>query len=310
MKKVFCLLGPTAAGKTGLACELATRFPLELISVDSAMVYRGMDIGTAKPTPQELVLNPHHLINILDPPDSFSAADFCQRVQELCELIWAKGKIPFLVGGTMMYFNALQQGLSSLPPAQPAIREQLNEQAQAIGWEAMHRLLAQIDPDSARKFHYNDTQRIQRALEIFQTSGRTLSSFLKEKNAHEALDCVNLLLMPVQRQWLHQRIAERFDIMLHQGFLEEVQALLDNWQLSALCPSMRCVGYRQAIPYLQGETRYEDFYNQSLAATRQLAKRQLTWLRSWPQGAMFACDEDGVLKKIATYITQVISNDI
>lgn len=289
--RVFCLMGPTASGKTALACELVSKFPFEIISVDSALIYRGMDIGTAKPDPEELVRFPHHLIDILDPPQSFSAAEFCDAANRLCANILSRGKIPLLVGGTMMYFNALQQGLSSLPEADADIRAQLIEQANTKGWEALHTELAHIDPASAARIHCHDTQRIQRALEVFYITGKPMSDVLLEKKAVSSYEYVNLVLFPEDRAWLHERIARRFEIMLQQGFIREVEGLLQTWPSLQTCPSMRCVGYRQACDYLAGKDDYASFCDKGIAATRQLAKRQLTWLRHWPQSRVLACDK-------------------
>ncbi|WP_419419307.1 tRNA (adenosine(37)-N6)-dimethylallyltransferase MiaA [Legionella sp. D16C41] len=304
---IFCILGPTAAGKTALALELVKQFPFEIISVDSAMIYRDMNIGTAKPTPEELVLSPHHLIDILDPPQSFSAAEFCKETHYWCEQIFNAGKIPLLVGGTMMYFNALQQGLSELPEANMAVRSELINQAINLGWDKLHNQLATIDPISAAKIHQHDTQRIQRALEVFYLTGKPLSSFLTEKE-RSPYSFTNLILFPTERAWLHQRIAKRFDIMLDLGFLEEVEFLLAKWELSIDCPALRCVGYRQAYDYFLGNVDFKQFREKGIAATRQLAKRQLTWLRHWPAGHVFACDKSESTLKIMALISKILDN--
>lgn len=306
--KIICLMGPTAAGKTAFACELQQRFPIELISVDSAMVYRGMDIGTAKPSCAELALCPHHLIDIRNPPETFSAKEFCEAVPALSEQILAKGKIPLLVGGTMMYFQALQQGLSSLPAADKELRTALLDRASKVGWETMHAELAHFDPASAARIHANDPQRIQRALEVYYLSGKPLSVLLAQEKASSPYTFINLMLVPEDRAWLHQRIALRFEQMMNQGLLAEVEGLLTQWPDLASSPAMRAVGYRQACDYLQGHCDYQTFYDKGLAATRQLAKRQLTWLRHWPEGQYLYCDEPLVVQKLVAILDKILDN--
>lgn len=278
---IFCLMGPTASGKTGLACELIQHLPFEIISVDSAMIYREMNIGTAKPSSEELINAPHHLIDIIDPVESYSAAQFCRDATVLCDSILAKGKIPLLVGGTMMYFNALQKGLSQLPDANEAIRKQLESEAAQKGWDLLHQKLQSIDPETAARIHAHDTQRIQRALEVYYITGIPLSVFLAKDKVQAKYRFINLVLFPEQRIWLHERIAQRFDQMLEDGLVEEVQQLQEHWALHRNLPSMRCVGYRQVLEYLQGDYDYSTMRDKGIAATRQLAKRQLTWLRHW-----------------------------
>lgn len=278
---IFCLMGPTASGKTGLACELIQHLPFEIISVDSAMIYREMNIGTAKPSSEELINAPHHLIDIIDPVESYSAAQFCSDATVLCDSILAKGKIPLLVGGTMMYFNALQKGLSQLPDANEAIRKQLESEAAQKGWDLLHQKLQSIDPETAARIHAHDTQRIQRALEVYYITGIPLSVFLAKDKVQAKYRFINLVLFPEQRIWLHERIAQRFDQMLEDGLVEEVQQLQEHWALNRNLPSMRCVGYRQVLEYLQGDYDYSTMRDKGIAATRQLAKRQLTWLRHW-----------------------------
>ena len=280
-KLVFCLMGPTASGKTGLAIDLVQEFPLEIISVDSAMIYRGMDIGTAKPSQEELQLAPHHLIDIIDPVDAYSAAQFCTDAINLCGQITKQGKIPLLVGGTMMYFNALQQGLSVLPEANEDIRLRLEQEAADKGWGALHQQLQQIDPVTAARIHANDTQRIQRALEVYLITGTSLSDLLASQKQGPDLRFINIALFPQDRKWLHDRIALRFQQMLAQGFVAEVRTLQRQWQLQTSLPAMRCVGYRQALEHVQGDYDYTTMVDKGIAATRQLAKRQLTWLRGW-----------------------------
>ncbi|MCC5013443.1 MULTISPECIES: tRNA (adenosine(37)-N6)-dimethylallyltransferase MiaA [unclassified Legionella] len=305
---LFCLMGPTASGKTALASELIKHFPFEIISVDSAMVYREMNIGTAKPTPEELLQVPHHLIDIIDPTESYSAAQFCTDVFTLCRAIFTRGKIPLLVGGTMMYFNALQQGLSTLPQANETIRASLLQQAEEYGWAYLHQQLMQIDPLSAARIHPNDTQRIQRALEVYQVSGKPLSSFWSEQKEALAYRFVNLILFPEDRAWLHKRIALRFEQMLEQGFVNEVEQLLQKWQLSPSCPAMRSVGYRQVFDYLAGDYDFETLRHKGVVATRQLAKRQLTWLRHWQEATFFACENPSTVSEIIALINEILDN--
>lgn len=280
---VLCLMGPTASGKTDLACELVQRFPCEIISVDSAMIYREMDIGTAKPSAQELQRAPHHLINIINPNESYSAAQFCLDANALCQSIIQREKIPLLVGGTMMYFNALQQGISTLPEADEIIRKNIEEEAEQLGWSHLHQQLTAIDPKTAARIHEHDAQRIQRALEVYYISGSTLSELLVKQKTTPQYQFINFALFPQQRSWLHERIAGRFEHMIQQGLVDEVQGILSRWQIQKNAPSMRCVGYRQVIEYLQGEYDYKTMLDKGVAATRQLAKRQLTWLRSWDE---------------------------
>lgn len=305
---VFCLMGPTASGKTGLACELISHVPFEIISVDSAMIYRGMTIGTAKPSPKELLSAPHHLIDIKNPDETYSAAQFCTDANELCTQIIAKGKIPLLVGGTMMYFNALQKGLSVLPEANEAIRSQLENEAMQQGWEVLHQRLTKIDPVAAARIHAHDTQRIQRALEVYYISGVTLSSFLAEQKQSAAYQFVNIALFPEQRSWLHERIAQRFDQMLAEGFIEEVQHLQEQWRLHRSLPSMRSVGYRQVLEYLQGDYDVQTLREKGIAATRQLAKRQLTWLRHWNDVLYYDSQKSTFTNEIMAKINEILDN--
>ena len=275
------LMGPTASGKTDLAVALVEALPLEIISVDSALVYRGMDIGTAKPDAQTLRCAPHRLIDILDPAEAYSAAQF--RADALREMaaITAAGRIPLLVGGTMLYFRALQYGLSDLPSADPAVRARLDAWAERDGWQALHDRLAEVDPVSAARIHPNDPQRLQRALEVFELTGRPLSSFHAEGRAGDFnYRLLKLGLLPADRAVLHERIALRFRGMLESGLLEEVETLRSRGDLDLSMPSMRSVGYRQVWEYLDGAYDYATMERKGIAASRQLAKRQLTWLRS------------------------------
>jgi tRNA dimethylallyltransferase len=279
---VIFLLGPTASGKTALATALYQRLNAELIRVDSALIYRGMDIGTAKPTPAELQLAPHHLIDIRDPAQSYSAADFRADALRLIAQIQHRGNIPILVGGTMLYFKALLEGISPLPEADPAIRQQLEQEAAIKGWAAMHQQLAEIDPVSAARIHPNDPQRINRALEVYRISGQSLTALTAEKGEPFAYPVHQFAIAPDDRAVLHQRIAERYMLMLQQGFEQEVIRLRQRPELHLDLPSMRCVGYRQMWQYLDNDCSYQQMVERGIAATRQLAKRQLTWLRSWP----------------------------
>ena len=291
----LCLAGPTAAGKTAVALELARRLPLEIISVDSALVYRGMDIGTAKPSAEERSAVPHHLIDILDPLQSYSAAQFVAQARPLVTQIHARGRMPLLVGGTMLYFKALREGLHALPPADAAVRARIDARAAALGWPALHAELAAVDAETAARLAPADAQRIQRALEVWEISGRPLSAWHSEPQRAmpaQAQPWPLVSLEPVSRAWLHERIHQRWQAMCDAGFLAEVQRLRARGDLHPDLPSMRCVGYRQAWQALD-ENAGPEWHEQALAATRQLAKRQLTWLRSTPQRQVIACDEPG-----------------
>ena len=285
------IMGPTASGKTALAMSLRQRFPVELISVDSALIYRGMDIGTAKPTAEELAQAPHRLIDIRDPAESYSAADF--RADALREMaaITAEGKIPLLVGGTMLYFKALLEGLSPLPPADPEVRAQIEKQAQELGWEALHRQLQQVDPVSAARIHPNDPQRLSRALEVFLISGKTLTELTKISGETLPYNVQQFAIAPATREQLHQRIALRFEQMMAAGFEAEARALFERGDLHTDLPSVRCVGYRQMWSYLEGEIDYDEMVYRGICATRQLAKRQMTWLRGWESVHWLDSDE-------------------
>jgi tRNA dimethylallyltransferase len=275
------LMGPTASGKTGLAVELMQRLPLELISVDSALVYRDMNIGTAKPDAATLARAPHHLIDIIDPTEAYSAAQFRTDALRLMGEITARGKVPLLVGGTMLYFNMLQHGMNDLPEADPEMREQILARARQNGWPALHAELAQVDPATAQRLMPKDAQRIERALEVFRITGRPMSALLQQtKDESLPYSLLKIALLPSDRAVLHRRIAERFDAMLEQGLLEEVRALRSKYpQLTPNMPSMRCVGYRQTWQHLEGEFDLATLLEKGVAATRQLAKRQMTWLR-------------------------------
>ena len=279
------LMGPTASGKTGLALALAEQLPVEIVSVDSAQVYRGMDIGTAKPGPELRARVPHHLIDVADPAQPYSAARFCDEARPLIEQIRARGRVPLLAGGTMLYFRALQEGLSALPPADPALRARLADEARQQGWPALHARLARLDPDSAARLHPNDAQRIQRALEIVELGGAPVGRLQAARGAGLAPPVVKLAVNPPDRALLHERIRERFAAMMAQGFLDEVRALRARGDLSPELPSMRAVGYRQLWAHLDGAWDLATAVERGIAATRQLAKRQLTWLRTEPEVA-------------------------
>ena len=275
-------MGPTASGKTALAIALRQQLPVELISVDSALIYRGMDIGTAKPSAEEQALAPHRLLDIRDPAESYSAAEF--RRDALAEMaeITREGKIPLLVGGTMLYFKALLEGLSPLPPADPQIRQQIEQTAAEQGWETLHRQLCEIDPVAGSRIHPNDPQRLSRALEVFFISGKTLTELTKTAGEALPYDVYQFAIAPASRELLHQRIALRYDQMLASGFEAEARALFARGDLHTDMPSIRCVGYRQMWSYLSGEIDYDEMVYRGICATRQLAKRQMTWLRGWP----------------------------
>jgi tRNA dimethylallyltransferase len=286
---VIFIMGATATGKTDLAIEIAQRFPVELISVDSALIYRNMDIGTAKPSAEVLLANPHFLVDIIDPGQHYSAWDFVSDTKKLIEQITNRGNTPLLVGGTMMYFHVLEQGLNQLPMADQSIRNKLNNEAEVLGWPAMHQKLKAIDSVSAEKIKPNDSQRIQRALEVFQISGQTLSSLQSIKSMNNNIDPTKFILNAQDRQQLHKRIEQRFHLMLQYGLIDEVEQLKNRPDLHLNMPSMRCVGYRQVWQYLEDQLKYDEMIFKSIVATRQLAKRQMTWLRKQPQNNNYDC---------------------
>lgn len=279
---VICISGPTAAGKTQLAMELYDQCNGALISVDSALIYRDMDIGTAKPSREELSRYPHALIDILDPAQSYSAANFrCDALNAIDQAV-AAGKTPILVGGTMLYYRALLGGLSNLPTADDAVRARLQKKAATQGWRVLHERLAALDPVAAARIHPNDPQRLIRALEVYELSGKTITELTAQQEPGLAIPSYQFAVAPDDRKVLHQRIQQRFITMLESGFIEEVAALRARGDLHLDMPSMRCVGYRQVWQYLDGDFDYQTMIEKGVAATRQLAKRQLTWLRSWP----------------------------
>ena len=305
----IALAGPTASGKTAAALAIARHCadscPVEIISVDSALVYRGMDIGTAKPSAEELATVPHHLIDIRDPLHAYSAAEFVLDAQRLIKEISARGRLPLLVGGTMLYFKALFDGLDDMPAADPAVRAVLTVQAAEKGWPALHAELARVDPVTAARLAPNDSQRISRALEVFRVSGQPLSFFHQQnaskniaENAGGTSATLLISLEPVDRAWLHGRIAQRFDAMLAAGFVDEVRALRARGDPTPDLPAMRCVGYRQAWEALDGTSPMNELRDKGIFATRQLAKRQITWLRSMPQRRVVACDDPTALEQV------------
>ena len=312
---LIALAGPTASGKTAAALAVAERWPVEIISVDSALVYTHMDIGTAKPSRQELAAAPHHLIDIRDPRQAYSAAEFCRDAAELVAQIRARGRLPLLVGGTMLYFKAFFEGLDDMPAADPQVRAALAQEAASQGWPALHAQLAEVDPTTAARLEPQDSQRISRALEVWRVSGQPLSAF-QTRAARPAASAdpnhVLLSLEPSDRAWLHQRIAQRFEHMLALGFLDEVRALMARGDLHAELPAMRCVGYRQAWQLLEQQalstpltgSQTQELRDTGIAATRQLAKRQLTWLRGMPQRQVVQADDSQALAQLLNLVTQ------
>ncbi|MGR5299090.1 tRNA (adenosine(37)-N6)-dimethylallyltransferase MiaA [Vibrio mediterranei] len=303
---VLFLMGPTASGKTDLAIRLRQQYPVEIISVDSALIYKGMDIGTAKPDADELALAPHRLIDILDPAEAYSAADFRRDALNEIAKIHAEGKIPLLVGGTMLYFKALLQGLSPLPAANPEIRKQIEQEATEKGWQALHNELRAIDPVSAERIHPNDPQRLSRALEVYRISGKSLTELTETKGEPLPFRVKQFAVAPKDRALLHKRIEFRFEKMIQAGFEDEVKALYAREDLHSDLPSIRCVGYRQMWEYLEGESTLDDAIFRGICATRQLAKRQITWLRSWDD--LVWLDSEHVEDSMKT-LTDAIASD-
>ncbi len=297
------LMGPTASGKTALAVELTRRFPLAVVSVDSALVYRGMDIGTAKPDAATRDLAPHALVDIRDPEESYSAAEFRRDALAAMDAARAAGRVPLLVGGTGLYFSALQRGLSALPQADPALRARLATEAAADGWGVLHRRLARLDPAAATRIHRNDPQRIQRALEVIELTGRSLSAQQGQVRDRPPWRLLKLALLP-ERAVLHQRIAERFQAMVGAGLLDEVRMLQQRPGLTGDSPSMRAVGYRQAWEHLHGATTHAAFVERGIHATRQLAKRQCTWLRGEVDALPLAGDGSTAVRRLAGFLGQ------
>ncbi|NOT13196.1 MAG: tRNA (adenosine(37)-N6)-dimethylallyltransferase MiaA [Methylococcaceae bacterium] len=302
------LMGPTASGKTALSVQLAQALNGEIISVDSAQVFKGMDIGTAKPSVAERGGIAHHLLDILDPAESYSTGQFRNQTQVLMKDISERGKMPILVGGTMLYFNALNNGLATLPEADPEIRAQLDFDLEQLGKEALHQRLARVDPESAARIHPNDPQRIQRALEVYEITGRPLTSFFKDAQATEMpFQKIKLIVAPSDRKILHDKIAVRFQHMLAQGFVDEVEALYRRGDLSEKMPSIRAVGYRQIWSYLHGEYDYATMTEKGIVATRQLAKRQFTWLRRESDACVFESDQSDLIVKVLEVVNKLSS---
>ena len=299
---VICLMGPTASGKTALAMALHDTLPCDIISVDSALIYQSMNIGTAKPTEKELVQYPHRLINLRDASESYSAADFCQDALLEIEKIRSNNRIPLLVGGTMMYFKSLIEGISPLPTANKVIRKSIEEEAYLIGWQGIHDQLIKIDPISAARINGNDAQRLTRAIEVFKLTGKTLTQLTKVKGKKLEGDILQLAIAPKERTTLHDRIALRYQQMVDLGFEDEVLKLKSRGDLHDKLPSMRCVGYRQMWQHLNGEFDHDEMIFRGVCATRQLAKRQLTWLRSWPDLNWLTTDNKVNLAKVLTLL--------
>ncbi len=306
------IMGPTAAGKTDLALALAKRHPLEIISVDSALVYRGMDIGTAKPSAEILQQFPHHLVDILEPTESYSAGRFRDDALSLMADITSRGKVPLLVGGTMLYFNALQKGMSKLPSADPAVRAKLDAEAAEFGLAYLHQRLAEVDPVAAARIHVNDPQRLQRALEVYEITGKSLTELTTTQGETLPYKISKIIVAPFDRAVLHQRIAKRYREMVDNGFLTEVQKLYQRGDCHPGLPSIRAVGYRQAWAYLSGELDMETFIDKAIVATRQMAKRQITWLRSQDDGVWFDSGQSLPVEEVNHYlkgqVTQLQNN--
>lgn len=308
-KPIIFLMGPTASGKTALATDIYQKEKVEIISVDSALVFSEMDIGTATPSKSELLKAPHHLIDFVDPKDSYSASSFCEDATRIINSIHEKGKTPLLVGGTMLYFKALKEGLAELPPTQQEVREKIKRQLEEQGLEFLHKRLAKVDPVTAQRLHANDTQRITRAIEVFEMTHKPLSQWHSEQQEKALPNPIfSIALAPNDRKILHTRIASRFEQMLNAGFLIEVKKLYQRGDLSLDCPSMRSVGYRQFWKHLNGELTFEEAKEKAIIATRQLAKRQYTWLRSWPDVYWFDSLNSDELKQCETQISEYIKN--
>ncbi|MDB6096155.1 MAG: tRNA delta(2)-isopentenylpyrophosphate transferase [Francisellaceae bacterium] len=302
---IFFLMGATASGKTQLSLQLSNNLPIEIINVDSTLVYKGLDIGTGKPTREELERLPHHLIDIRDPSDPYNVGDFCKDALALIPQIISRGNIPLLVGGTMLYFKALQEGLSDLPKSNPEIRIKLSEEAEVKGWEAMHERLNQIDPELAIKFHINDKQRIQRALEIYELTHIKPSEYFKLSKKNCPYPCQVIALGTLNKPLLHLRIKERLDGMLEKGFIDEVKVLFNRGDLNLDLPAIRSVGYRQVWGYLAKQSTYEEMVQKSIYATQQLAKRQNTWLNSWKIDLKLEMQHTDNLLRLQTYIKKI-----
>ena len=300
---VIAIMGPTASGKTGLALEIAAKVDSEVISVDSALVYKGMDIGTAKPSQDEQAGVVHHLIDIIDPAESYSVSQFVNDTNALIGDILSRGKVPILAGGTMMYFNALINGISPLPKSDEKVRDEITQQAQRLGWSKLHDELRGVDPISGERIHPNDPQRITRALEVYRSTGKTLTHWQQQEGEKCPYNIAQFAIAPADRAVLHERIATRFDMMLEQGFEKEVVKLYERSDLHEDLPSVRSVGYRQMWQYLDGQLSYAEMRERGIIATRQLAKRQLTWLRGWEQVTWLDTFANDNLTKITAKVT-------
>ena len=303
-----CITGPTACGKTDLALALAEKFPLEVISMDSAMVYRGMDIGTAKPSPDILAGVPHHLVDILEPTESYSAGRFTADAREAVECIRSHGRLPILVGGTLLYLRALRDGLASLPRANPAIRRRLDREAELFGWEGLYRRLEKVDPAAAGRISPKDRQRIQRALEVYELTGEPISALQSRERLEPGMPVRAVALVPSDRGQLAERIEWRFDAMVEAGFVDEVRALRERGDLDPAMPSMRTIGYRQVWSHLDGDCDWPEARGKAIAATRQLAKRQLTWLRSDKATRQLPADAPGAREFVARMLNEYGEN--
>ena len=300
---IICLMGPTASGKTDLAIALTQSLPCEIISVDSAMVYKGMDIGSATPTPEELAKAPHRLINIRDPKDPYSVGEFCSDAHREIEGILAEGRIPLLVGGTMLYFNMLQRGFDDLPDTDSAARDTVNKMAEALSWPELHKKLSEIDSEAASRLHPNDSQRISRALEIYYSTRKTMTQWHQEQDLRPlSYRTINLIVAPEDRSVLHKKIEQRFDCMISNGFIDEVKALYERGDLDETLSSIRSVGYRQAWDFLQGNCDEKMMREKAIIATRQLAKRQFTWLRRWEDAKWFESYDPHLNQKVLEYL--------
>lgn len=307
-KPLVCLIGPTASGKTQLALQLVQQFPFEIISVDSAMVYRGMDIGTAKPTAEMLCIAPHRLINIRDPAEAYSAAQFRRDALREVTDILANGKTPLLVGGTMLYFHTLQHGLAEMPAANQALREELAADGEAHGWPVLHERLRNVDPHAADRIHPHDSQRIQRALEVYELTGKNLTAWQqKQSTGLENYKIYNVAIVPSDRTLLHERIVQRFFTMLATGLIDEVKSLFARSDLTLQTPAIRSVGYRQVWEYLQGKYSWDEMREKGIIATRQLAKRQFTWLRHWPTIIRFDSEAKNLFDQVMREFKLIIS---
>lgn len=306
---VFALMGPTAIGKTDLACELSLEFPIEIINVDSSLMYKELNIGAAKPSPKILEAYPHHLVNCCDLSQVYSVAQFCEDAKHITQDIHARGRIPLFVGGTMMYFQVLQQGLSVLPETSSEIRKHLLEEAESQGWDFLHERLKQVDLESGRRIHPHDKQRILRGLEIFLVSGRPWSELIAQERPKPDYQWINMALMPEPRAWLHDRIHQRLEIMIQHGFLQEVEQILRLPNVNVDHPALKSVGYRQAIHYLMQGKIDKEWQQKILYATRQLAKRQLTWLRGFEPKNIFCCPDEQMKTKIIALMRKLLDNN-